>query len=338
MEIEINQEDNKKSNKDYYFDSYDHIAIHEEMLQDQVRTGSYYKAIVKNKHLFKDKVVMDVGCGTGILSLFAASAGAKLVIGIDNSDIIFQAEKIIKANNFSHIIKLIKNKIEDIQELPDKIEKVDIIVSEWMGYCLFFENMLESVIFARDKWLAKDGLMFPDKFGFFLAGIENPNFKPDKIDFWKDVYGFDMTCFQDLVYLEPSVEAVDPETIVTNTILLKEIDTQVLKKEDISLKSSFILTTQKNCNLNGLVAFFTTTFSKCHKKVHFSTGPLTQQTHWRQSVFYLEEEINLKRGKTFRGVFSLFPNAKNSRDLDISIEYKTEPQKIFSKVQNYRFR
>ena len=52
------------------------------MLKDNVRTGSYRTAIVDNGHLFKDKVVLDVGCGTGILSMFAAKAGAKHVVGV----------------------------------------------------------------------------------------------------------------------------------------------------------------------------------------------------------------------------------------------------------------
>ena len=48
---------------------------------------AYKDAILQNKHLFKDKVVLDVGCGTGILSIFCAQAGAKHVYGIDNSNI-----------------------------------------------------------------------------------------------------------------------------------------------------------------------------------------------------------------------------------------------------------
>jgi protein arginine N-methyltransferase 1 len=57
-------------------------GIHEEMLKDEVRTLTYRKSMWDNKHLFKDKVVLDVGCGTGILSMFAARAGAKMVIGV----------------------------------------------------------------------------------------------------------------------------------------------------------------------------------------------------------------------------------------------------------------
>ena len=70
----------KEPESDYYFDSYAQISIHEEMIKDSVRTNAYRDAILKNKHLFKDKVVLDVGCGTGILSMFAAQAGAKHVM------------------------------------------------------------------------------------------------------------------------------------------------------------------------------------------------------------------------------------------------------------------
>lgn len=53
------------TSKDYYFDSYAHFGIHEEMLKDEVRTCTYRNSIYHNKHLFKDKVVLDIGCGTG---------------------------------------------------------------------------------------------------------------------------------------------------------------------------------------------------------------------------------------------------------------------------------
>merc|ERR1719317_1003216 len=79
------------TSKDYYFDSYAHFGIHEEMLKDEVRTRTYRNSMYYNKHLFKDKVVLDVGCGTGILCMFAAKAGAKQVYGVDMSGIVVQA-------------------------------------------------------------------------------------------------------------------------------------------------------------------------------------------------------------------------------------------------------
>ena len=54
----------------------------------------------------------------------------------------------------SLVIRLVKGKIEDI-ELPDGIEKVDVIIAEWMGYSLFYDSMIQSVIYARDKFLVR---------------------------------------------------------------------------------------------------------------------------------------------------------------------------------------
>ena len=44
-----------------------------------------------------------------------------------------------------------------MEEVQLPVSEVDVIVSEWMGYCLFYESMLDTVIFARDKWLVRGG-------------------------------------------------------------------------------------------------------------------------------------------------------------------------------------
>mmetsp|Transcript_4523 Transcript_4523/g.601 ORF Transcript_4523/g.601 Transcript_4523/m.601 type:complete len:95 (-) Transcript_4523:763-1047(-) len=74
--------------ENYYFDSYAHFSIHEDMIKDETRTGAYKNAILRNSYLFEGKTVLDIGCGTGILSFFAARAGAAHVYGIDMADII----------------------------------------------------------------------------------------------------------------------------------------------------------------------------------------------------------------------------------------------------------
>lgn len=81
---------------------------------------------------FQGKIVLDIGCGTGILSMFAAKSGAARVIGIECSNIVEYAKQIVEANHLSDVITIVKGKVEEVQ-LPDGIEAVDIIISEWMG-------------------------------------------------------------------------------------------------------------------------------------------------------------------------------------------------------------
>lgn len=77
------------------------------------------------------------------------------------------AREIIKDNSYENIIQVVHKRIEDFS-LPDE-EKVDIIISEWMGFYLLHEGMLDSVLFARDRFLKEDGHMFPDKAILYLS-------------------------------------------------------------------------------------------------------------------------------------------------------------------------
>lgn len=111
---------------------------------------------------------------------FAVKAGAKHVIGVDMSTIIFKAREIVKVNGMSDKITLLQGKMEEIDDqMPFK--KVDIIISEWMGYFLLYESMLDTVLYARDKYLNPNGLIFPDKATIFVAGIEDGDYKDEKI-------------------------------------------------------------------------------------------------------------------------------------------------------------
>lgn len=306
------------TSKDYYSDSYAHFGIHEEMLKDEVRTLSYRNAMWWNKHLFADKVVLDVGCGTGILCMFAAKAGAKQVIGIDMSNIIDQAQKIIEANGFKDTITLIKGKMEDVV-LP--VEKVDIIISEWMGYFLLYESMLDTVLYARDRYLAPDGLMFPDQANLYLAAIEDQEYKEEKIGFWDDVYGFDYSCIKEIALREPLVDTVELKSVVTDPCLVKNLDLLTVKKEDLTFVADWKLRSTRNDYVHAILGWFDVSFNAAHKPVKFSTGPHAKYTHWKQTVFYLGDMLTVKTGDEIEGKLSVAPNARNNRDLDIVIEY-----------------
>ncbi|KAL0409099.1 UNVERIFIED_CONTAM: putative protein arginine N-methyltransferase 6 [Sesamum radiatum] len=198
-----------------YFNSYAHLGIHEEMIKDQVRTQTYRNAIFRNRDRIAGKVVVDVGCGTGILSIFCAQAGARRVYAIDASDIAIQANEVVKANNLSDKIIVLHGRVEDV-EIDDK---VDVIVSEWMGYMLLYESMLGSVITARDRWLKPGGLILPSFATLYMAPISHPDRYKESIDFWRNVYGIDMSAVMPLAkqcaFEEPSVETINGENVLT---------------------------------------------------------------------------------------------------------------------------
>jgi 2-polyprenyl-3-methyl-5-hydroxy-6-metoxy-1,4-benzoquinol methylase len=173
-EVVLNEDDDWFG-MDGYFGSYAEAEIHESMLKDTVRTEAYRDFIYENKNYFKGKVVLDVGCGTGILSMFAAKAGAKAVYAIDASTIIKKARMICKENGLDHIITFIQGKVEEV-DLP--VDSVDIIISEWMGYFLLYESMLDSVLVARDRWLKPDGIMAPSGSTILLAAMDDEEWYP----------------------------------------------------------------------------------------------------------------------------------------------------------------
>ncbi|CAM6094951.1 unnamed protein product [Calypogeia fissa] len=308
----------------------------QEMIKDSVRTKTYQNVIYQNSFLFKDKIVLDVGAGTGILSLFCAKAGARHVYAVECSLMADTAREIVRANGFSDVITVLKGKVEEI-ELP--IPQVDVIVSEWMGYFLLFENMLNTVLFARDKWLVPNGIVLPDKTSLFLTAIEDADYKQEKIDFWNSVYAFDMSCIRKQAMLEPLVDTVDANQIVTHSQLLKTMDISTMTSGDASFSAPFKLVAVRNDFIHALVAYFDVTFSKCHKPTGFSTGPKSRPTHWKQTVMYLEDVITICEGESLTGTLSVAPNANNPRDLDVTVQYSFNGKRCrVNRTQHYRMR
>ncbi|CAJ1891883.1 unnamed protein product [Cylindrotheca closterium] len=223
-EIPSFQGDEKAKASDFanYFCSYAQLYHQKQMLADHNRMAAYHSAILGNSEVFKDKVVMDIGTGSGILACWAAQAGARKVYAIEYTDMAKHARQVMAANGVDNIVTVIQGAVEDITlpieedglesddpEHPERV--VDIFISEWMGYFLLRESMLDSLLRARDKFLKPaTGLMFPSHCTMYVAPVQdeeerranNSEFAASMSD-WTDfqettmqVYGVNMSILQ----------------------------------------------------------------------------------------------------------------------------------------------
>lgn len=312
------------------------------MLKDAVRTDAYRDFIYNNKALFAGKTVLDVGCGTGILSMFCAKAGAARVIAVDNSAIIDKARENIFNNGFADKITCLRGKVEEVV-LP--VDKVDIIVSEWMGYCLLYEAMLDSVIWARDKYLKPDGLMVPSHMNMWVAPIADPDYISDHIAFWRDVYGFDMKAMQAGIHNDAQVLNMPASTVCAEPFPFLQLSLHTTTVKDLTFKRKWQATLSQDIDaLDGFIIWFDTFFlpsredlvpedakaeewEKAGKKgTAFTTGPNGKVTHWKQGVMLIdntkEAGVARKSGEKLSGELEYIVPEENSRALKVGFKWK----------------
>ena len=317
---------------DYYFDSYSQSSIHYEMLNDKVRTRAYQAAILQNKQLFKGKVVLDIGCGTGILSMFAAAAGASLVIGIEMAHIYTVAEQNVKRNGFADKIVILNGKVEEVV-LP--VDKVDVIISEWMGYFLFFEGMFDSVIFARDKYLKAGGLLFPDKALVYGAGVYDPHFEASRRHYWQNFPGLSMPELDQVTTLCGVVQRVPEAKVVTSSALLAEIDLETCAIADLDFKAKMTLTSLRKDFLNGMVVWFDTPFTHGSEVVNLTTSPFATTTHWKQGLVFFNSSFPLSKADELEGNFWMRKSEQNHRNLEMKVELELKKAGGNFKVEEF---
>lgn len=233
--------------------------------------------------------------------MFCAKAGAAKVIAVDKSDIIVKATENIFNNGLSDKITCVKGAIEEVV-LP--VTQVDIIVSEWMGYCLLYEAMLPSVLYARDKYLAPGGLLAPSSVSLWMAPVADPEYVADHVSYWRDVYGFDMKAMQENIYDEVRIDHMPKASVCGEPCPFKMLDLHTIKVEDLSFTASWKSELTRDIDvLDGFLIWFdnffatsreeplpepeTTTGAWVQKRqgnVAFTTGPFGTMTHWRQGL------------------------------------------------------
>lgn len=325
-----------------YFCTYAFLYHQKEMLSDRVRMEAYYSSIFKNARQFKDKVVLDVGTGSGILAIWAAQAGASKVYAVEATNMAQHARDLIRGNAVDHIVEVLQGSMEDLV-LP---EKVDIIISEWMGYFLVRESMFDSVIVARDRWLKPDGKMYPSHARMWLAPIrtglgdhkrqEFENSMTDWSNFVEDTrqyFGVDMQVLnpaykeeQQKYFLQTSLwNNLYPNQIVGRPVVVKEIDCKYAKIEDIEdIRSEFVMPLMHGAGaVSGFAGWFDVHFRGSREDpsdtvVELTTAPsVDASTHWGQQVFLLQPTIRYNDDDVLQGSLQITRSEKNHRLMDV---------------------
>ncbi|KAL7807697.1 protein arginine N-methyltransferase [Trichoderma gracile] len=340
----------------YYFESYAYNDIHETMLKDTVRTEAYRDFIYNNKDIFKGKVVLDIGCGTGILSMFCAKAGAARVIAVDKSDIIKKATENIFNNGLSDVITCVKGGIEDVT-LP--VDQVDIIVSEWMGYCLLYEAMLPSVLYARDRYLKPDGLLVPSSATLWMAPVQDAEYMMEHISYWRDVYGFDMKAMQEGIFDEVRVEAVPKTALSGEPYPFKVLDLHTVKPEELSFTAKWeSRLSRPSEGLDGFLIWFDNFFATSRAEpvpepfttpedfikakpgnVAFTTGPSGTVTHWKQGLLLVPQgSTPSKLPERISGEVTFAALEENARALRVDVTCSFEGQPTASQEKKWSWK
>lgn len=311
-----------------YFQFYGYLSQQQNMMQDYVRTSTYQKAIHSNSIDFTDKVILDVGAGSGILSFFALQAGARKVYAVEASSMAKHAQLLVQSNNSAGRIEVIAGKIEEI-ELP---EPVDIIISEPMGYMLLNERMLETYLHAK-KWFRsrEQGRMFPSRGDLHIAPFTDAQLyieQTSKANFWfsKDFHGVDLRALHSAAtneyFRQPIVDTFDIRICMAKTIR-HTIDFQEAHETDlhcISIPLEFIA--NQTGHIHGLAFWFDVAFIGSQQTVWLSTAPSQPLTHWYQVRCLLSTPLFVNKGQQINGSCVLKANKRQSYDVDIELFIK----------------
>ncbi|CAL1142043.1 unnamed protein product [Cladocopium goreaui] len=331
-----------------YFCEYAFLYHQMDMLEDEHRTGSYFNAIAWNPDSFKDKVVLDVGAGSGILSIFAAKAGAKEVFAVEATDMAVRSRKIIQAQGLSHIIKVVQGTVETVT-LP---YMVDVIISEWMGYFLLRESMLDSVLIARDRFLKPGGALFPSHATLFLAPVgsakacrekqqtfdgERQHFD-DFNDAMTNYYGSDFSCMrgefleeQRKYYLQTGMFVnLTPKQLASGGSPLLEIDLLRITVEDlkdVEKPLTCSMRISKDTQLEGFTGYFNVMFrgspqNPTKEVIELTTAPTAgTATHWGQQLFGFFPPLQAKSGDVLECRLRIKRQKKNHRLLQLEAAF-----------------
>jgi len=226
------------------------------------------------------------------------------------------------------------------------IPMVDIIISEWMGYALLYEAMLDSVLWARDHFLRPGGLMLPCEASISIAPVYDPAYKQNKVGFWDNVYGFNMRAFTTHIYEDARIRTIPVSAIVGTICQFLYLDLYRCTKKDLTFSKRYVTSvTQDIPSLDGFALWFDVRFARANGVLGpatfgvndpsariLRTGPQHPLTHWEQAYLLIDPAKKLDvspdgipMDSSIAGAVSFAPRADNDRELDIGIQWEAFP-------------
>lgn len=269
--------------------SYAELGIHRWMLRDTQRNEAYRRALA---HVVKPgDSVLDVGAGTGILSVFAAAAGARKVYAVERTGIAEVAREVIAWNGYSECIQVMQSDLEDVT-LP---ERVDVIVSEWMGGFGVDENILAPLVMARDRWLRPGGTMVPARVTAMMACAHMPDFD-DAMTHWRTPSGgIDLSVIAELSAHENFHTHAEPAALVGPPQRMWSHDphTCSLEEADQAFTTKLVFDATEPVRMSGVLTWFVADMGDGNTLTNAAGAP---DTHWGRSMFPLDRPIDLVAG------------------------------------------
>ena len=267
------------------------IDYHRWMMQDTKRTVAFRDAL---QALIKPgDVVVDVGAGTGILSLFAAEAGAGKVYAIEGGPICSIISKVAEANGFGDIIVPIQADARTV-ELP---EQGDILMSDCMGHFVLSDRMIDVV--AESRHLVKeDGIVIPNICTLEVAPGALGPLLPQIHDWDEPMFGFDFSVGRPYAEHEAYRIQISPGMLCGEHEVFAEI---VIGAPSQVWEKTMSWTFHKPTNVDALVGWFT---AHMGGDVKIETAPGIQ-SHWGQMAFpipYLQAQPGERLDMTLRAV------------------------------------
>ncbi|XP_075951185.1 histone-arginine methyltransferase CARM1 isoform X2 [Anarhichas minor] len=308
------------STQDYQFHSC--LSQHQNLLQDYLRITTYQRAILLNESDFRDKVVLDVCCGSGILSFFAVQAGATRVYAVESNPMAKYTQILVQNNCLSERIRVLEGKVEEVS-CPDM---VDVIVSEPMGYMLLNLKLMESFLHAK-KWLRPNGLMFPSYGDIHLAPFSDEQLYFEhyaRASFWQQrgFYGVNLSALHSATmeefFRQPIVDSFDVQILMARSVK-HCINFMEAKEEDLHrMEIPFVFTLLQSGLVHGLAFWFDVAYRGSKSTVWLSTAPTEPLTRWYQVRCLLQTPLFAKLGQTLSGTVLLVANDRQSYDINIT--------------------